>query len=631
MKKEESYIKTVVSHIGDDVRKAEVLAELGDHLQEKTVYFEDIGYEKEPAAEKAEQALGDLAQAELVGEQLNEIKRNRRLPRILLTVAALLLLFVSTALFYMNNGGLEFDIPVVPSRVYMLDVPRNFITFLMIELCWCACLWLLLLCVRYRAVAGMFLLLPSVGTLSGIGTVYFISIFKALLAFENIGVLFYYPDFGGYVVGETESYFCWFVLAGVIGTAALICAILALKKKRLTFGKRDFKLQRILRTGLLCAAIASTVYLVAVSAVTIPQQQAVKARAARTLAAMDTFVLEHTDEILAEDKSAARAQLQALLGEDVSAKDLNCQANGIRFYTYTDKGKTYFRLFRELQGLKGEWMKLSDEATFEQAKNCDMTDPYNLPKPYALAISQSSYGKGEKGLVVDVFYSDLSEYADEIEMELSDKVQYRHTANGQWKYMNSMFRMRGQVYDYDDVHAELLRSALKNNLCDPHPYPYDEYMDCHCDLYQKIYAISFDDTLGQYQADLLVETEYWAWIDGKLYTLENAYDRTISVTYKIENGKAVILELWQPEDGELYKSSVYSRFSVEGYAALEADYEPDLYSIYAAHNRRIAKKCGAKVYGYISGIDDAGDCSYFTLNVLYEPAEEKTMHLEKKK
>ena len=51
--KKENFIKTVISHIADTTRRAEVLAEFNDHLQNKSAYFEELGYEKEPAAEKA--------------------------------------------------------------------------------------------------------------------------------------------------------------------------------------------------------------------------------------------------------------------------------------------------------------------------------------------------------------------------------------------------------------------------------------------------------------------------------------------------------------------------------------------------------------------------------------------------
>lgn len=89
--KKDNFIKTVTSHITDKTRKAEVFAELGDHFESRKAYFKDIGYEEEPAAEKAEQAFGDLEDAELVGEQLSFFAKEKSTVQIIISAIALLI------------------------------------------------------------------------------------------------------------------------------------------------------------------------------------------------------------------------------------------------------------------------------------------------------------------------------------------------------------------------------------------------------------------------------------------------------------------------------------------------------------------------------------------------------------
>ena len=140
--KKENFIKTVISHIADTTRKAEVLAEFNDHLQSKSAYFEELGFEKEPAAEKAEQALGNFDDAGTIGEQLDAIKKPHRIVRVLLLIASLMFLFACFALrFFFFAGGLDIDFE---------SSPPDFFTFMQVQLLWVFCMGLLCLCRRSR-------------------------------------------------------------------------------------------------------------------------------------------------------------------------------------------------------------------------------------------------------------------------------------------------------------------------------------------------------------------------------------------------------------------------------------------------------------------------------------------------
>ena len=621
--KKENFIKTVISHIADTTRKAEVLAEFNDHLKNKSAYFEELGYEKEPAAEKAEQALGDMDDACAIGEQLDAIKKPHRIVRALLLIASLVLLCACfILLFFVFGGGLVIDFRT-PSP--------NFITFMQVQLLWILCMGLLCLCRHFHAVAGMLLCIPSALILIVGHVMNPVYAFKALLHFENVGELLYYTDFGGYTVNSgTTGIFLSLVIGTVVIVPTVTAVVLEVKKRNLTFSHLDMVVQRAVKAVFITVFALSAVFTVAVSVVTLASRETVIQRTATAMGQMDTFILTHMDEILSEDKTVAREQLQQTFPHMKVGKDLDCGTAGMRFYTYKKGDKTYFKLYTVLQDMQGFSIEISDAQLLEQAKVCDKTDIRNLPKPYALAVSQSSYGAGDEGIVLDVFYSDTSyEYADEYEDELLDKMLYRYTQGRGFVYVNSAFRTVGKPYDYDAAHETALANALKNKIA--HPERYSDFIECESEIYEKIFAVSYDEAIGQYQADMEVAVDYYTQIGGKIYSVMPEAIELLSVTYKIENGKAVILELWQPDDGDYYELSIKNRFSDTAYKAWEKIGYSDDFKGYEAMYHRIKKYCGKSPYAHILFIDQTtGDCEYYVYTAFGTLENElKRMHLDK--
>ena len=605
--KKDSFIKTVLSHITDTTRKAEVLAELGDHLQEKTDYFEELGYEKEPAAEKAEQALGELDDARTVGEQLAAIKKPHRAVRVLLLMASLLLLFASfVQVFFVFSGGVEID---------FISPPACFGTFIRAQLLWVACLGLLCLCRRFHAVAGMLLCLPSVLVIHAGSVMNPIYVIKAALSLKNVGELLCYADFGGYAMPNgTLGTFLFFLVSALVLLSAITAVVLEIKKRNLCFSRLDISVQRAVKAVLIGIFAFSVLLGVATGILFFTGRQTAEQKTAAAMEQMDTFIIEHMEEILSEDKTAAREALKQAFPHMSVGEDLACGSAGMRFYTYQKGGHSYFRLFSVLQDMEGDAVEVSSEQVLEQAKACDKTDIHNLPKPYALAVSESSYGAGEEGIVPEVLYGDHFEYANEYDDALRDKVLYRYEAGNGFVYINSVFSTLGKPYDYDAAHEAMLAQALKAKIA--HPERYRDFLSCESEIYEKIFAVSYDKVLGQYQADMEVAVDYWAEIGGKIYSVVPEAVDIISVTYKIENGKAVILELWQSEDWEEYETSIKNRFSQAAYKAWEkTDYTNALHSDEAMY-RRIKKNCGKSPYAHIVMIDPAtGECEYYVYTV----------------
>lgn len=65
---EKNYVKRVLSHINSKNKKKSIEYELADHITEKQKWYEELEYDSETAALRAEEDMGD---ADIVGEQFN--------------------------------------------------------------------------------------------------------------------------------------------------------------------------------------------------------------------------------------------------------------------------------------------------------------------------------------------------------------------------------------------------------------------------------------------------------------------------------------------------------------------------------------------------------------------------------
>ena len=115
------FIQRVLSALKDKTKKAHIEAELTDHLELRKAYYSDIGYNEESASAKAEQALGDAADAEIVGEQLAAIGARKRKKEIVLALISLI-----PAVFYLivapNVEGSDFLTFSVTFFVFCLEL-----------------------------------------------------------------------------------------------------------------------------------------------------------------------------------------------------------------------------------------------------------------------------------------------------------------------------------------------------------------------------------------------------------------------------------------------------------------------------------------------------------------------------
>ncbi len=102
---ETTYIKKLLSHINGKNHKQIIEAELTDHITEKEKWYEEIGYDPETAAIRAEEDMGD---PDSVGEQMRLIEKKedslrQSLKSILLVVSPFFILFLMFVGFFTES------------------------------------------------------------------------------------------------------------------------------------------------------------------------------------------------------------------------------------------------------------------------------------------------------------------------------------------------------------------------------------------------------------------------------------------------------------------------------------------------------------------------------------------------
>ena len=85
------YLDKLLAHIKDKQKREEAQAEITDHLIEKEHWYEEIGYDADTAADRAQEDFGD---ADVVGEQFDIKSSKIRQNIIVILLAAVYLIFV---------------------------------------------------------------------------------------------------------------------------------------------------------------------------------------------------------------------------------------------------------------------------------------------------------------------------------------------------------------------------------------------------------------------------------------------------------------------------------------------------------------------------------------------------------
>ena len=90
---DKNYISTALSKIKNNTVKAAAQSELEDHYNERVSHYILIGYDEETAKAKANEVFGD--DAEIVGEQMDQLNGNHKFRYAVFAVVNVLLIIIS--------------------------------------------------------------------------------------------------------------------------------------------------------------------------------------------------------------------------------------------------------------------------------------------------------------------------------------------------------------------------------------------------------------------------------------------------------------------------------------------------------------------------------------------------------
>ena len=117
---EKTYIKKLLSHINGKKHKQIIEAELSDHIAEKEKWYEEIGYDPETAAIRAEEDMGD---PDTAGEELSSLHSGTDKRSILVSALMLILPMLGYFLAFLQGS---FEPPLRFELCYLLECPLVF-------------------------------------------------------------------------------------------------------------------------------------------------------------------------------------------------------------------------------------------------------------------------------------------------------------------------------------------------------------------------------------------------------------------------------------------------------------------------------------------------------------------------
>ena len=413
-----TFTEKVIFKLKSKAQKVQIEAELTDHLQLRESYFADLGYEQEPAADKADRALGDGEDAEIVGEQLALIGAKQRRKRI----ACFIALALFFALYYCLRNNIYWVAPDAAPRSgwcsFVLD-------FSALALCLLLSFFTFRKNVAFPFVACIQSVLLNNQTLQ--------SVLLYLLHGRSLAAAICLNELSAYAYATADTTkghlspsplekvtIAW--IAAVVLPAALT-AILHGRKKRLKTTKRELRLSKVLRAMLLFSAVAVVSFTAVVGGICAKEYENYAQITLDTLTRADSMVLENLDVFTGNDLEAAVGAVQktfpelkanyvkrdddelavrylgAFEGEpgklNVFEDELNFYVDGVSFYYTSQQGEPYdgtslydfskFSLNARYTDLFGNYLPFAkDGKAREKAFLKNGAKPEELPLPCEL-------------------------------------------------------------------------------------------------------------------------------------------------------------------------------------------------------------------------------------------------------
>lgn len=518
--KEDKYIERVLSHITSKQRKNEIEPELFDHIDENEKFFTEIGYDETAASENADGKMGD---ADIVGEQLNSIKKRFKVNYYILSaiqIAAAIIYFIYAVWQDFENGSYsmpQFQFSYVDFTVYTIIILLSFI-------CCCVGIKKKNLC---SVVTG------------AIGSIIIINIKPYILQCElrdlftdlNFWEFFYYSDPFALYSRSDGNIIISVILTLIVSAVSLTSIIIIIKTKLLKNTKRDIKRNKfaLIMTILLITGTAlltaNTVYQ------TVSVKNSLIEKTEQEIQTLNDIVINNAEEFMTVNPE----ELQAALDRHFESGD---DGN----YLYYGESEKYISDYSIRNNIAYAFVSVNSEST-------EITIDYSLINPLSLKDEAMPLGVNP---VIYKYRADTDEY-----------------------YIYTSFS--GSSTDLSEKQSAQLQTALEEHFKDNEYLEEQESIHMRLDSYNATKYFLFTNIL-----DVCKNPEYDSYRIDMTYCayyptlhMNEISDRKeqrgfCSVLVEFNDGKAEIIDCNEYYDAK-DALACYSEKAAEAYSMLKDD------------------------------------------------------------
>lgn len=424
--KSSNYITKVISHITGRQQKKLVEYELTDHIIEKHNFYEDIGYDDDASLGKADEMMGD---ADIVGEQLEALNKERNIRKIISTIISLLLFAAAFTYVSMNSD----------SESPFYDYTFSFYGYVVCNIIFILNLVGIIYGFRKLRVNninfGCFACLGILGT----GGKYIENSIYYLFTGKNVLLSFYgiydsynelYSPFQYVPFKYSESRVVLAVLGILIIAVLIIGSALTVRLAKLKNTRTDLRINRIVRIVLIIFTVGLTALFGYYSYEVPAYRNEVMAQTRADLEEYDKIFIENSDTFRNGSYNEIAEILRDELAADISEQEIEklvTDGNTIKYQSGWDYENTshyvcYFIFIDEELGFDFETRAIANDLDGKPLRYCSddeisaiepltftsQTRPQDLPYPFEIHFSRD---KAMKNYMTAVYNSyDYDEY-----------------------------------------------------------------------------------------------------------------------------------------------------------------------------------------------------------------------------
>ncbi|MFR5875724.1 MAG: hypothetical protein ACLUFN_04470 [Eubacterium sp.] len=478
------YIDKVLSHIKSSRRKSEIELELFDHIDENEKFFSEIGYDKTAAAENADGKMGD---ADIVGEQLNSIKKRFNANYYILSALQITAVIAYINWQYEKNGILSkttLEFSILDFAVYSV------------------CILLSLICCSIGIKNKHLCSLAS----GAIGSIFIINTMPYVLQFEiknlfsgfNLYKFFYDLDYLDFYNNSYHTLPITIILVLLILSVSITGIIILIKTKLLKNTKRDIKRNKITYIISVLLIIATALLTVNTVYQTLIIKDSLISKTEQEVQELNDIVINNAEEFMTIDPD----ELQTALNRHFKSGD---DGN----FLYYGENEKYISDYSIAFSTAYAYVYSNNE-------NTTITICYNLTNPFSLngdliqlgiePIEYKYSSKTNEYYICSLFSYDRSELSKEQSNELQAALEEYLKDD---EYINSLQHDFSRLDSYWGVKYYLFTNILDITKADKSDiYKIDM---TYCAYYPTIHMNEIADS----KIDESLCSVYFVFKDGK--------------------------------------------------------------------------------------------------------------------